>query len=79
MIKRFNVQHQKWLVYRKRAHRRNAYTRAPIGLLFHYATASWREGRDEYARKRNEQHIIIFYSQQRPSQTLDNRSPPNRS
>ena len=74
MIKRFNVQHQKWLVYRKRAHRR-----APIRLLFHYSTASWREGRDEYARKRNEQHIIIFYSQQRPSQTLDNRSPPNRS
>ena len=32
--KRFNVQHQKWLVYRKRAHRRNAYTRAANACHF---------------------------------------------
>ena len=30
-----HVQHQKWLVYRKRAHRRNAYTRAAIRRLTH--------------------------------------------
>ena len=29
------VQHQKWLGYRKRAHRRNAYTRAAIRRLTH--------------------------------------------
>ena len=52
MIKRFNVQHQKWLVYRKRAHRR-----APIRLLFHYSTTSWREGRDEYARTQTQRTI----------------------
>ena len=58
MIKRFNVQHQKWLVYRKRAHRR-----APIRLLFHYSTTSWREGRDEYARtqtQRTTHHHFLF-------------------
>ena len=31
---RLNVQHQKWLVYRKRAHRRNAYTRAANACHF---------------------------------------------
>ena len=60
MIKRFNVQHQKWLVYRKRAHRR-----APIRLLFHYSTTSWREGRDEYARtqtQRTTHHHFFIHS-----------------
>ena len=60
MIKRFNVQHQKWLVYRKRAHRC-----APIRLLFHYSTTSWREGRDEYARtqtQRTTHHHFFIHS-----------------
>ena len=55
MIKRFNVQHQKWLVYRKRAHRR-----APIRLLFHYSTTSWREGRDARTQTQRTTHHHFF-------------------